>query len=72
MIYWRAGSDLAGYAMVTALVGRFMPQIRRFGRYLLIPDGENRWAGNWFTPLQAILIGIVTPALRVAGRGFAV
>ena len=60
MISWCAGSDFAGYTLVAALVGRFMPAIRRLGRYALIPDGENRWAADWFVPLQSILTVIVT------------
>jgi hypothetical protein len=56
MLIWRAGCDLAAYAVITALIGRFMLAIRRAGRYLLIPDGQHRWVGGWFTPLQAVLI----------------
>jgi hypothetical protein len=60
MICWRAASDLAAVSLFAALVGRFMPLIRRGGPYLLIPDGEERWAGGWFVPSQAVLAAVAT------------
>jgi hypothetical protein len=55
VICWRAASDLAAVSLIAALMGRFMPFVRRGSRFLLIPDGENRWARQWFMPSQAVL-----------------
>ncbi len=60
MIYWLAASDFAAYSLGAALIGRFIPFVRRGCRYLLIPDGEKRWAANWFMPSQAILATVAT------------
>jgi hypothetical protein len=59
MIFWRMGSEFTGYALVTALIGRFLPWCRPVCRYLLVPDGENRWSSGWFMPLQAVLTMMV-------------
>jgi hypothetical protein len=58
MIYWRAGNELAAYALVTALVGWIFSKIRPTGRYLAIPAAGEHWNGDWFAPMQAFVVVI--------------
>jgi hypothetical protein len=55
MLCLRAGSDLAAFALVTALVGWLLPKARWLCRWLWIPDEENRWPIEWFMQVQALV-----------------
>ena len=64
MLCLRAGADLAAFAIVTALVGWLLPKGRWMCRWLWIPDEADRWPGEWFMQLQA-LVACVAGALGV-------
>jgi len=64
MLCWRAGSDLAGFVLVAAIVGWLLPKVRWICRWLWIPDDADRWPGQWFVQLQALIVSVAA-ALNV-------
>ena len=56
MFLWGGSCELAGFALVAAVLGWSVPRIEgRFG-ILRLPGGGDRWSRPWFDPAQFILI----------------
>ena len=58
---WGIVCDLAGFVLVTALLGWVLPSLKPVAAKLRIPAERDRWSAKWFHGAQALL------ALTVAG-----
>jgi hypothetical protein len=55
---WASGWELAGFALVAALVGLILPRVRPVWRALGIPLDRKQTAAGWFPAAQAAAVGV--------------
>ena len=55
---WGCTCDLAGFVLVTALLGWLLPHIKSASTMLRIPNESTRWSVKWFLPSQALLAAV--------------
>jgi hypothetical protein len=51
---WAGVCDLAGFVLVSALLGWVLPGLRPLGARLRIPNEPGRWSAKWFHGVQAL------------------
>ncbi|MCL4202107.1 MAG: hypothetical protein KJ000_06415 [Pirellulaceae bacterium] len=56
-IFWWGGScELAGFALIAAVVGWAVPRVERRLGWVPPPGRDGRWSRSWFDPAQLLLI----------------